>query len=64
MTDATSNLSASTRAQRAIARAEAAMTRVDSQGRPLGPPAVFTYDDATGLLVSAEPGDDGTKPAA
>jgi hypothetical protein len=54
MTDP-SNLSAQAKAERSIARQEAAMTPVDSQGQPTGRPAVFTYDD-NGRFVSAEPG--------
>lgn len=42
MPDSTSNMSATTKAQRAIAAMEAAKTPVDNQGRPLGPPAVYT----------------------
>jgi hypothetical protein len=63
MTD--NNLSAAAKAARRIAAAEAAATAADNQARPLGPPAVYTYD-ADGRLLSATPGEttDTDPPAA
>jgi hypothetical protein len=54
MTDSTDNLSPATRLERIIAICEAARTPVDSQGKPTGKPAVYTYD-AAGRFVSATP---------
>jgi hypothetical protein len=38
-----------------LAAAHAVRPPVDNNGRPLGPPAVYTYD-AAGKLISAEVG--------
>ena len=61
MTDSTSKLSATAKAERRIAAMHAVRTTVDSQGTPTGPPATYTYDE-NGQLVSAVPGKD-TLPA-
>jgi hypothetical protein len=55
MTDSTSKLSATAKAERRIAAMHAVRTPVDSQGTPTGPPATYTYDE-DGQLVSAVPG--------
>jgi hypothetical protein len=43
-----------------LAAAHAVRPPVDGNGRPLGPPAVYTYD-ADGVLISAEPGTEPTQ---
>lgn len=50
-----SKASSETQARRRIGRAP--RRPVDSQGRPIGPPIVYKYDD-DGILVSAEPAKD------
>lgn len=50
-----SNLSDAVRAERRVAAALAVKVVVDSQGVPIGSPAVYTYDDE-GRLISATAG--------
>lgn len=54
MTDRPNYLSPTALAERRIAAAQAAMTPVDSQGRPTKARATYTYGD-DGLLVSTTP---------
>ena len=42
-----------------LAAARAHRPTVDANGKPVGPPAAFTYDDA-GLLTGVEPATDDT----
>jgi hypothetical protein len=56
MTDSTNNLGPAARLERIIAIGDAARTPVDSQGRPTGSPATFTYDE-DGRFVSVTRGE-------